>query len=209
MYSIHSCNLNIPEKEKISLYFKSNEDIFQKDKGILIKNPSVIDFGTLFSSFSIGKWIKFTNLKSIFIEIYSKGEIELELFYKKSSESNSEILNKFKFNGSFSEEIQFPKDSLQESIIWFKIITLEKDVTIESISYKSPILPLNKIKLGIVFTTYNREEYIKNNISKTSIIPDQIKEDLTIIVVDNAKTLNKEDFNNIHLIPNKNMGGAG
>lgn len=66
-------------------------------------------------------------------------------------------------------------------------------------------------KIGIVICTYRREDYLLQNAKKLSEFFErerEIKDAFGAVVVDNARTIEKLP-NNITLLPNKNLGGAG
>lgn len=70
---------------------------------------------------------------------------------------------------------------------------------------------VNSVNCAIIFCTYKREKYIKRNVSYLAErINNQSDFSCRIIVVDNAETLLKSDFDSgIVLIGNKNNGGSG
>ncbi len=69
-----------------------------------------------------------------------------------------------------------------------------------------------KVNLGIVITTFKREDAVKAAVSRLTrdISAHDIYHDcVDIAVVDNGSTLSPEDVNGALLIPNRNLGGTG
>jgi GT2 family glycosyltransferase len=81
-------------------------------------------------------------------------------------------------------------------------------------SYISDLVP-DEVELGIVICTFNREERVIRTLDRIDQIMTNerygLKDKITVFVVDNGRTLDKNSINYdyVRLIPNMNTGGSG
>lgn len=69
---------------------------------------------------------------------------------------------------------------------------------------------LKKVNLAIVMPTYKREKYVLQNIDR--LVKSGLNNRIKVVIVDNGRSLKdylKEVPQNIYIIPNPNVGGAG
>lgn len=74
---------------------------------------------------------------------------------------------------------------------------------------------LNDVRISIATTTFNNEKYIRRNMDmlerKIFYSGEDVRDHIKMIVIDNGRTLDPEEYNSeyITVIPNENVGGAG
>lgn len=178
-------------------------------------------FDTYFNGLSIEKWNKYTTVKNISLRLRISGKFKVIL------------INKEKINGDIFEktlcqqviESDGPKDFIlpfedgsTKGMYTFGLEALKSNSKYYGGAY---ITDTNKndlkdVKIGIGICTYKRETFIEKNIKilKESILENEnspLYGHLEVFIADNGKTLNIEKLqsNNIHIYPNKNLGGAG
>ena len=68
-----------------------------------------------------------------------------------------------------------------------------------------------KVALGIILCTYRKETYLRRTLARLLDDRGLAGERLSILVVDNARTLDPAEFSDprVRLIPNRNLGGSG
>ena len=174
------------------------------------KNNDILSFDTYFNSFSIEKWKKYTNLKKLYLEIYSKDKINIKFLNKKIIKNKVEtrILNSISVDNN---KYEFNLEEISEGIISFEINQSDLK-NIERIEYKTHLCVENEVKLGVVVCTYNRKIYVENLIKIfNNILLDKDNEyEISFYIIDNAQNLEIISKNDkIKIIKNKNYGGAG
>lgn len=194
------------KKDRKELYLKCVADNIEiQRKGILCSQVNTeLDFCTYFNSFSIKKWKQYTDIKNVIIKADIDGIFDIEIY---AVNNNNEILLKRIKNTNVLNEV-LPVDKLDYPVIALKVISKQANSKIENITYHGDFAAWDSQKIGVVICTFQREEYVKNTIAKLMDFADD-KEWLSVVVVDNGRTLEKVDSNKLKIIHNPNYGGSG
>lgn len=193
-----------------------------RDKIIFRKNQR-INFDTYYNSFSILKWMNFTNVNSnVSLKIKLKGKFNVELIHfwlRNNGVLEYETVSKNEVDSTSEKEYLFNYVTDNSfGMLSFKLEGLEDNGIFYGASYVSDIKGKPKYtKIAIGICTFKREEYVKRNIEsiKKYVFDNPnsvIKDNLEIFISDNAGTLSEKDFvstKNLHLVQNKNTGGSG
>ena len=174
-----------------------------------------ISFNTYFNSFYTNHWIEHTTVRhfsysliltgNICVQLYQVGHKHKEILLKE------EILNSC--NSSSTQKIDFTISTKDKGTrLYLKILYLDplsKFIT-GQLQTEADYLSTN-IKIGIVTCSFKRDDYLKKTI-KEIYSREDIIHDIITYIIDNGQTLLEKDFshyNNLKLISNKNLGGAG
>lgn len=177
-----------------------------------IKNKhDIINFNDLKNCFDTFIWKKYTTITKVGLAIQYEGEITINIVENLNGKKN--VVHAFKTNKNKSEyKYVFDLDNIDGIIS----IEVEKDISkkIYNGCIYSPLEPNNKnIKINYVCCTYRKEEYVKKNIIiyQQLIENKMLKNSSYLTVVDNGRTINTNKFqrNNLSILQNRNMGGAG
>lgn len=222
MDSIVIQNLIFPKETKhmmcTSLFYRGNGGYLNREnETFLMGKGEKIDLTTYLNSCPWSKWKKYTNAEEIAFLIEFEGNIEL--CFVGYSLINQELERKeFETRVVNNEEratirIKYPSNN--ETIIGVEVTAID-DSIIYGGRYEAEYEgTLNDVFISIATTTCNKEEYIKKNVQliKNDILSsqDEIRDHLTMHVVDNGNTLNESDINgrNVYLHSNINAGGSG
>lgn len=207
-----------------NMYFRMNSKnksiVYNVDKKeYVLQEGDFLEGNTYFNCFSSPKWSKYTEIERFKVILELRGKFKITLC-KSFLDEDTIITNKVKELYHESDEIEEFELEYDYSLDQFKGIYYIRIEAIKNNScflgggYYTEYKPINKIKIGIVICTFKREKYIKRNLNlfkkwleQKSIFKDKIE----VYIVDNAKSLDKKEFQTeyLHLIPNKNLGGAG
>lgn len=225
-----------PEKEKVCedilLYFRGNSQIdFGTDRLIFLEE-STTSFLTYFNAISYGKLKKYAAISKLQFRFFAKGNIKVLIKYAKVLmsqdrneyddvywallESNFSVgIIKEELCSSINEReyiLDFDIESLEGEGIVYVELGGEKGASFRGGEYLALEEAKRQSKIGIVFCTYRREEYVKSNVSRINLLK---KEDadlaakIGVFVIDNGKTLHQEELEGAMLFPNPNTGGSG
>ncbi|OCN00664.1 hypothetical protein A7X67_18620 [Clostridium sp. W14A] len=176
---------------------------------------------TYFNLFSFSKWDTYTNISCINVQITIQGNADIYLM--KSILSDEQIIDSVvdykQINCKEKETVFLQFDFSREQfdgIAYIKIVANKSDVFFGGASYTTAGQPiLQPVKLALIMCTFKRERYVYNNLQLLEKLHDSAEQDVPVdfevFVIDNGHTLDASEFNKnyLHLIPNKNVGGAG
>ncbi|MBQ8171623.1 MAG: glycosyltransferase [Oscillospiraceae bacterium] len=207
------------------MYFRLAEEteFFPDEKIITFTEDGYAYFDTYFNSLSIEKWTKYTNVKNVSLSIAFSGRFTIKVVRKEKLMDRIavEILHEEIISteegekGTFSFETDITN---MRGMLCFELFALEDGSEYYGGSYNTdiPDSDLNKVKLAIDICTYRREQFVENNLKliSSSFLNNNdsfLKDKLEVFISDNAKTLDIDRLSdtNIHIVQNKNAGGAG
>jgi galactofuranosylgalactofuranosylrhamnosyl-N-acetylglucosaminyl-diphospho-decaprenol beta-1,5/1,6-galactofuranosyltransferase len=129
------------------------------------------------------------------------------------------IVNDFVIQSDDIKSFAFPYKLYEyHGVITFQLKALEEGATFYGGYYEGKIdhSKLKKTNIAINICTFKREPFVLRNINilKENIINDEknaLSKHLQVYISDNGQTLPIEQLNDevIHIVPNKNVGGAG
>lgn len=201
------------------LYVKSQKGkITFQGEAFCLEKEGTYSFFTYFNSFSIEKWIHYTDIRDFCFRATISGEGEIRLcqaILQDSTMMEWEVLRQ-SFGQKQSGEICMPvPKEVQEGIVYIQVVT-KTDTVIEGARYETTAEPKKNINIAAGICTYRREEYVKKTLQNLqqayfSDADSPLYGHLKIYVSDNGQTLSCDSLNNEHVrcVPNKNAGGAG
>ena len=168
-------------------------------------------FDSYFNIFTIHKWLEYTTIRSFNLILNLTGKAEIELFDQDGS------LGKRIYDTGTGVRIRIPLKFRETSkCLWFSYEPLDQFANIISGWYETEEKPGHNVHLAADICTFKREPYLKHNLN---ILTEQlinngkspVCDKLDIFVIDNGRTLKKEEIetDHIHLFPNMNAGGTG
>ena len=201
------------EKE---LYYRGK--INKEENGYNIEDGENVKFNTYFNSFSIEKWLKYTNLDNLSLNLVVSGSGEINIV--------NSFIEKGKIVSNKIQTIEVKEEKIQNIKIEIENINLLGNISFEINAsqklkiydgyYSTESKEENDINLGICICTFKREKFVQKNMNiiRKNILDNSksaLNNKIDIFIVDNAQTLDEKLFShsNIHYIKNKNLGGAG
>lgn len=211
-----------PQSAHWGLYYQGAENVCEdlgNGKGrVLLSHYKSYNFCSYFNAISIAKWKKYTNIEKIMLRLEMEGEFEVSIegYHLVAESKQRKVYDKkrFSLDKKSTIELEIPLDN-SEMIMGFSVKTFS-DSCCYGGQYVAEIdeNSVRNIHLSIATTTFQKEEYIKKNVEmfKTKIIAnEELKSHFSMHVVDNGRTLSKDEIESegVYLHPNKNVGGAG
>ncbi len=206
--------------ETSDLYMKFSEGAFlnfcKEDVRITLTKNAVLCLNTYFNSFYEKFYAKYTKLESLYYLLKLEGDFQVSLYRERYGQENSELIyNKNFENCQLGEPIKIVlPDSWRcddAGRVYLEIMCLSEQGCFIEGCIATEQNPVREVSLGIISCTFRKEAYIKKTVD--AILNDNVLQGkkLKIFVVDNGKTLNKDEFPNqkFELIPNRNVGGSG
>ncbi|MDR1731743.1 MAG: glycosyltransferase [Synergistaceae bacterium] len=171
---------------------------------------SRVCFDTYFNSFSLKKWLEWTALTRLTLELNLKGDVVVELFGLdwQKGEVKKTVLAVEPVHAPERMDVLLPCPRNDHTLVAFSLSS-HGDSIIYGGRYLAEVSPEfpRPVKIALVICTYKKEEDVKRNLR---LLHDGVKE-LSIFVVDNGRTLGTppETCGNLRIFHNRNTGGAG
>ncbi len=209
--------INFPQKNVCMLeemfFFKRNNAVLKNKDGELfyqLDKNAALSTNTYFNTFSSSKWNKYTNVDNFIIKILFKGNFTIKLIhcYLIQDEVVKDEVQVIHVHSENKKEAyikhNFSLDAFEE-LYYIEIISNSNFGEFYGGEFYTESTKTLDPHIGIVMCTFKREKFISNNIE----LFNKLSEKIDVFIVDNAQTLDEINSNNIHLIKNKNTGGAG
>ena len=189
----------------------------REEQTLTLGTGQICDLMTYLNSCSWAKWKKYTCAESVSLLLDIEGSYEVRVLGY-SMEYGELVRKEFGTVTAHEKErenvvIDYPDNS--ETIVGVEITAIDK-CTIYGGYYEAGYQgELNPVHISISTTTCRKEEFIKKNVAliKEKILSgdDEIKDNITLHVVDNGRTLKDEEITGDHVFlhPNPNTGGSG
>lgn len=207
--------------DELKLYF--NGDNFSvTDNTIVIDTNGNVDTDTYFNSFSIRKWMKYTELKNLTLTIDVEGECSIYLCYawidktniiRRAGDNKPAFIKESSARESLT--LTYP-DNSEGTIAYYRIASENGPVRIYAAGYSSDLSIINDVKVALGICTYKREDFVYKNIAslKSSILDNASSTlcgKVKVIISDNGCSLDKAQISDkdITCVDNLNLGGSG
>ncbi len=213
---------NVETCAQRAMYFKGEDTTFVTDEHCyyIEKNTTLSAF-TYFNGFSIGKWKKYTILDNLTLRLSLQGEFAIDVRHvRRMNNTLKDVIiakKSVKTNGKEDAYVEIPTNN-DVGIYYFVITALSEDCRLYGGAYETRVdeSTLPKVKIAIDICTFKREVYVARNME---ILNRYILQNpscdmygkLEVFISDNSKTLDIDKLatDQIHIYPNKNLGGAG
>ncbi|SUO95537.1 glycosyltransferase [Suttonella ornithocola] len=195
------------------LYFRCNDfvEINRNDLNIKFLKGGKLSTNTYFNSISIEKIKRKTNIEKLSFRIKAKGNIKISFHWFRLDYSDVILDESYFLSEQIHEEIFELNfwNKLSDGMLAIDFHSLDVSEII-SCDFCTSSVPTNKVKLGIVITHFNRQNYLIPAMERLNLgllNDSEIKENVDVFVVDNSNNL--PELDKINIIKNKNLGGAG
>ncbi len=207
-----------PDVRVKDLYIRIRSGTAELQDGEYMLSPnSEISTDTYFNIFSSSKYAEYTKMENATIVTLVSGKLCVEL--RSFSDTGEQTIETTEIDSENPKEVEFSFSikNFENGVPVFHYLvyrSYNKSIIHSFGSYISD-LKQDEIELGIVICTFNREKRVIRTLNRIDqIMSDErygLKNKITVFVVDNGGTLDKNSMNYdyVKLIPNKNTGGSG
>jgi galactofuranosylgalactofuranosylrhamnosyl-N-acetylglucosaminyl-diphospho-decaprenol beta-1,5/1,6-galactofuranosyltransferase len=204
--------------KKDNLYLRVRSGTLNYENGVCILSPnSEVSTDTYFNIFSSSKYSKYTSVRKVSVTTFVSGKLDVEL--RSVSESGEKIIETKSIDSENKKEVTFCFNicNLDDNnpVCHYLLYRSYNNSVIESLgSYISETKP-NDVNMGIVICTFKREKRLIGNVNNINRFLSEegssISDNITVYVIDNGSSLNKESIesNFVKLITYRNEGGSG
>lgn len=205
------------------LYFRLGKKTeYRGDKKrIAFKKNARVTFDTYFNGFSIEKWMKYTVLNNVSVNLCLSGKFKVTLLSKENIHNDviTKVISETVVESEGKQMFSFPYTfGDKKGMYTFCLEALSDDARFYGGAYSTevPVEAVREVKIGIAICTFKREAFIEKNlrILNEAILQNEespLYGHMEVFIADNGQSLDRERLasENIHINPNRNLGGAG
>ncbi|HGB5419282.1 TPA: hypothetical protein ACIVQF_005002, partial [Salmonella enterica subsp. enterica serovar Muenchen] len=194
-------------QEERDLYFSGTGFFIQDNNKLFIFKGGVVNFNSYFNAFPVKKVIEKTSIGDIDVKLsLVKGKGTLRVFGQNLNGKDL-ILDKV-IDGNISQ-LNIPLNIITNkyATLFVEFMAYE-DSIISGIEYVTHSEKKREIYLGIVTTTFNRQEQVLNLIKKLSD-NDELTSCTKLYVINNGDDINFSGSDFVTVVKNENTGGSG
>lgn len=208
-------------RKRMNLELLNEAKVYEKPEGgLVIGTNGKVSFDTYFNSVSIEKWKKYTVIKEVSVTLEFKGDFLIRLCSKQMlhDEVLKKVILKKEIHSEGKDSITLSFGSAEVGMLYFECVSLSEGSTLYSGFYSDESIEkeMQDVKIGICICTFKREKYIENNLR---LLNDNIINNpqsplynrFEVFVSDNGQSLDIDRLSgeHVHIVKNKNTGGAG
>ena len=200
--------------EKSMLYYRGKAKPCVHDGlGLLPGVP--VRFDTYFNAFFYGAYTEYTRVKRVRVRTRTTGTLQIKLF-SVDKRGRETLLTEQAVSGNRTAA-ELPEYALADlspnGALFLEVTAHSAPAWLHSGWYEAEA-DCRPVRIAAVICTYHREEYVYRNLrnvrKKIWENPDcPARDDIDILVIDNGKSIQTEDYAHIYVFPNKNCGGSG
>ncbi len=219
-------------EEKL-LYYRG-EGVCVREDEVRLSPGQTLSLETYFNSFSIGKWMRYTELDELWLSLRFSGDVKIKAINAVGDKRESEFLARdtyAKVAQMSRRQTEIPtslEDEQGGGRIYFGRLCDEGIIYVEITAVTEVVITggaygtrertdLNDIRLSFNICTFRREEALKKNVDKLLFCllenpASPVYKRGEVYISDNGQSLPVDLFEyreTVHIIPNKNVGGAG
>ena len=202
-----------------------NDSAATADAVIFTERDQKVTLDTYFNSFSVFKWKKYTRLGNLSVCLDLIGDFRVEINNVIRRELKNEISEVWSEEITASERtkkvIDIPFEEINAGLVYVRIISKSDAGAFFGGEYitdpgENEDRIISPVKIAIAMCTYKREKYVEKNVHELSAFlmeneNSPLHGNLELFIADNSQSLDAERLanENVHIYPNKNLGGAG
>lgn len=171
----------------------------------------MLSTGTYYNLFNYGKWKRICGDLPLELQLEGHGRFHLNVFQADRHNSWHKIVSDVvTLDGASRHPVAFDGTAPDESLLFFELMALT-DGVLEDFAWVTTAKPVRTPELMLSVTTFKREAEVENTVSRFREfrLDSEIKDHVSMTVVDNGNSLNLEDGGGVEFITNENLGGAG
>ncbi|MEG2251332.1 MAG: glycosyltransferase [Bacilli bacterium] len=191
------------------MYFRTNSNS-KFENSINLENNEFFETNTYFNCVSVDKLKRHTNIKDIACWFEFKGYVKISFFNLDNDLKNTKLFEvELDAKEKEIKKIDIVQwDFLSEGLLYFRIDVLS-ELELFNFYYSTESCEINNVKLAIVITHFNRQDYLLPALKRIQADIINNYENIDVIVSDNSQNLGFEDNDRIKVYKNKNYGGSG
>lgn len=212
-------NVVFPKKaicDETELYYRKIQgSLSSGEAGLVLAQQTELSFFTYFNGFSADKWNQYTNIGEVHAAVQCQGDGEVSLW--RAIQLGKELKKECLHTEAVCEGVcRIPFDCREQSGILYLTVKAKGEMKIERAYFECQEEVCRPVTIAVGICTFRREEFIIKTLDtlRRGLIENEsspLYQRLYVYVSDNGNTLPLSELSDeyVHVMANKNAGGAG
>ena len=182
-----------------------------KDKTLHFAPGSGAGFGAYNNLFNLGKWRDICGDIAPALMLKGRGRFQVTVGWASPNRSWERLLcDVVEIDGVIHLPFEIEELHRNRAVLFFDLVALN-DGMIEDFGWESQQAPRQIPELVVSITTFRREEAVRTTVERfRRFFADQpLRDHIKLNVVDNGQSVDLAPGDDLRIIPNANLGGAG
>jgi len=205
---------NLEVHAETEMYVRHNDRAWTSlaAPGLHFEAGGVASTDTFYNGLTVGAWKRHCTIRALVLRLAGEGRFVVTVGLHRLAQVTvwlGECNVQLQPGQPFDLPID-PWEGLRDGMLYVRIRALT-DGRLDAADYLTPDPPLRDVRLGLVITHFNRQAQVGPAIARIASLLDRpdMREHLTLTVVDNSRNLAVPAHPAITHIPNRNLGGTG
>lgn len=166
---------------------------------------------TYYNLFNLGKWRKYCGEIPLELQLTGRGRFVLSIQVAGTITSTHQVFTEtIELDGLFRQPIVFDDLRHSPAVLFFELTALDHG-RLDDFAWATTAPPRSEPDLTLSVTTFRREDEVAKTVQRFRQYRAQseLRDHLSMVVVDNGGTVTVEDGDGVAVIPNENLGGSG
>lgn len=206
-------NLEVPADE--SMYFRVSDGAWAElgERRVHFDAGGIVSSDTFYNGLTIGTWKRRCDVSALSLRLRGSGEVLLTLGQHRFGQASIwHAEHRLVLSAGEEVELALPFwPAVHDGMLFFRLRGLGAG-TLDEAAYVTPDPPRHSVRLGIVITHFNRQAQVVpaiGRIERALLARPDLRDRLTLTVVDNSRNLGLAAGTRVEVIANRNLGGTG
>jgi len=206
-------NLEVPVDEE--MYFRTSGGAWAElgDRRLHFDAGSIVSSDTFYNGLTIAMWKRRCEVSTLSLRLRGSGEVVVTLGQHRFGQASIwHAEHRLILTPGSEVELALPFwAALHDGMLFFRLRGLSAG-TLDEAAYVTTDSPRHDVRLGIVITHFNRQAQVVpaiRRIERALLARPDLRDRLTLTVVDNSRNLGLQASGAVDVIPNRNLGGTG
>lgn len=166
---------------------------------------------TYYNLFNLGKWRLNCGELPLELQLSGHGRFVLSILVSGTITSTHHIFTEtIELDGMFRQPVVFDDLRHSPALMYFELTALD-NARLDDFAWATTAPPRRTPDLAVAITTFRREAEVARTAERFRHYraDSELRDHITMLIVDNGNTVSIDDGDGVRVIPNENLGGSG
>lgn len=184
----------------------------RETRRLVFRKGGKASFDTFYNGLSSGAWKRMTVIDTLAFCLQGHGIFRLQVRLHRIGQPDRLLLEQdVRLELKDGTTAELPWTQIDDGMLYIQVEALtDAEITGGGFTTRTPAV--QDVRMGIVITHFNRKPYVLPTIRRIRdglLDHPDYRDRISLIIVDNSRTLTPEETKGTILLPNRNLGGSG